>query len=90
MLLPSGDLVFTLTIGGLLQHNGTTIQCLAESLDQSSTAVTPNAIFLIQGESAATFMARINSDLVKRYVMTLLVYYTSLAVLATEYYYYST
>ena len=50
MLLPSGDLVYTLTIGGLLQHNGTTIQCLAESQDQLSTAVTPNAMFLIQGK----------------------------------------
>ena len=49
ILLPSGDLVYTLTIGGLLQHNGTTIQCLAESQDQSSTSRTPNAVFLIQG-----------------------------------------
>ena len=50
ILLPSGELVYTLTIGGLPQHNGTTIQCLAESQDQLSTAVTPNAMFLIQGE----------------------------------------
>ena len=48
--LPDGGRVSTLTIGGLREHNGTTIQCLAISQDQSSTAVTPPATFLIQGD----------------------------------------
>ena len=48
--LPGGGIMSTLTIGGILQNNGTIIQCLAISQDQSSTAKTANATFLIQGD----------------------------------------
>ena len=49
--LPDGGRVSMLTIGGILQNNGTTIQCLAIILlqDQVSKVMTPAATFLIQG-----------------------------------------
>ena len=43
-----GGRVYTLTIGGRLEHNTTTIQCLAQ-LGDGSTVVTPSVKFLIQG-----------------------------------------
>ena len=48
--LPGGGRMSTLTVGGILQNNGTIIQCLAISQDQVSTAVTASATFLIQGD----------------------------------------
>ena len=54
--LPGGGRVSTLTIGGLLQHNGTTIQCLAISQDQTSTAMTPPVTFLIQGDLSEKYV----------------------------------
>ena len=47
--LPDGGRVFTLTIGGLLKHNQTSIQCQARLMNGSS-AVTPMVSFLIQGK----------------------------------------
>ena len=47
--LPCGGRVSTLTIGGILQNNGTTIQCLAISQDEFSKVMTSPATFLIQG-----------------------------------------
>ena len=46
--LPDGGRVYTLTIGGRLEHNGTTIQCLAR-LSDGSTVMTSNVSFYIQG-----------------------------------------
>ena len=48
-LLSDGGRVSTLTVGDILQNNGTTIQCLAISQDLSSRAMTANVTFLIQG-----------------------------------------
>ena len=46
--LPDGGRVYTLTIGGRPEHNGTTIQCSAR-LTNDSTVVTPSVTFFIQG-----------------------------------------
>ena len=47
--LPHGDgRVYTLTIGGRLEHNTTTIQCSAR-LSDGSTVTTPSVSFFIQG-----------------------------------------
>ena len=46
--VPGGGIVSTLTIGGQLEHNRTTVQCVAE-LTGAST-VTPGVTFLIQGQ----------------------------------------
>ena len=48
--LPGGGRVYTLTIGGLPEHNETTIQCLATFSNGSSPDVTPPVTFLIQGQ----------------------------------------
>ena len=45
---PDGGRVYTLTIGGRAEHNGTTIQCLAQ-LEGGSTMMSKSVIFLIQG-----------------------------------------
>ena len=58
--LPGGGRVSTLTIGGILENNGTVVQCLAISQDQSSTAVTANATFLIQGNQKRSIIASIH------------------------------
>ena len=47
--LPNGRRVYTLTIGGLPEHNGTTIQCIANSDDDSIHEATSIVKFLIQG-----------------------------------------
>ena len=44
-----GGRVYILTIGGLPEHNETTIQCTAAVSDGSRPDMTPSAIFLIQG-----------------------------------------
>ena len=41
-----GSVTYTLTIGGLYEHNGTTIQCVAGM----PPVVTPTVKFLIQGK----------------------------------------
>lgn len=43
---PDGGTIYTLTIGGLSKHNGTTIQCVAGT----PPVVTPAVTFLIQGQ----------------------------------------
>ena len=43
-----GGRVFTLTIGGRLEHNATTIHCSAR-LSDGSTMTTPSVLFLMQG-----------------------------------------
>ena len=46
--LPNGSRVSTLTIGGLPEHNVTTIQCAARLMN-GSTVVTSNVTFYIEG-----------------------------------------
>ena len=46
--LPGGGRVYTLEIGGRLEHNDTTIQCSAR-LSDGSIVTTPSVLFLIQG-----------------------------------------
>ena len=46
--LPDGGRVYTLEIGGRLEHNATTIQCSAR-LSSGSTVTTPSVSFFIQG-----------------------------------------
>ena len=46
--LPGGGRVYTLTIGGRLKHNATTIQCSARFSD-GSEVTTPSVSFFIQG-----------------------------------------
>ena len=46
--LPGGGRVSTLTIGGRLEHNATTIQCSAR-LSDGSEVMTPSVLFLMQG-----------------------------------------
>ena len=48
LVLPGGDRVYTLTIGGRLEHNSTTIQCSAR-LSGGSEVTTPSVLFLMQG-----------------------------------------
>ena len=48
--LPGGGRVYTLTIGGLLEHNETNIQCIAAVDDGSTLEMTPPVTFLIQGQ----------------------------------------
>ena len=48
--LPGGGTVYTLTIGGLIEHNETTIQCSAVFDEESLREVTPPVTFLIQGQ----------------------------------------
>ena len=50
ILLPGGGRVYTLTIGGLPEHNETTIRCSATFSDRTPLKVTPQVIFLIQGQ----------------------------------------
>jgi hypothetical protein len=47
---PSGDKVSTLTIGGLLEHNETTVQCVATFDDGSNPVETQTVLFLMQGQ----------------------------------------
>ena len=47
--LPNGHTVHTLSIGGLPEHNETTIQCVAEFIDRS-VEETPLVTFLMQGQ----------------------------------------
>ena len=47
--LPNGHTLHTLTIGGLPEHNETTIQCVAEFIDRS-VEETPLVTFLMQGQ----------------------------------------
>ena len=47
--LPGGYRLHTLTIGGRLEHNATTIQCVATFNNGSNPEVTQVALFLIQG-----------------------------------------
>ena len=46
--LPGGGRVYTLEIGGRLEHNATTIQCSAR-LSDGSEVTTPSVLFLMQG-----------------------------------------
>ena len=46
--LPGGGRVSTLTIGGRLRHNATTIQCSAR-LSDGFIVTTPSVLFLMQG-----------------------------------------
>ena len=46
--LPGGRRVYTLEIGGRLEHNATTIQCSAR-LSDGSIVMTPGVLFLMQG-----------------------------------------
>ena len=46
---PNGDKVYTLTIGGLFEHNETTIQCTASFDDGSIPVMTPIVLFYTQG-----------------------------------------
>ena len=51
-ITPDGGRVPTLTIGGRPELNETAIQCVAElELDGTSNVVTPEVVFLIQGQS---------------------------------------
>jgi hypothetical protein len=45
--IPGGRRVYTLTLRGLPEYNGTRIQCVAESNGES--VETPTATFLVQG-----------------------------------------
>ena len=45
-----GTKVYTLTFGGLFEHNETTIQCVASNDNGSDPDVTPIVLFLIQGK----------------------------------------
>ena len=47
--LHNGHTLHTLTIGGLPEHNETTIQCVAEFIDRS-VEETPLVTFLMQGQ----------------------------------------
>ena len=47
---PNGDKVYTLTIGGLLEHNETTVQCIATLDDGSNPVETQTVLFLMQGQ----------------------------------------
>ena len=47
--LSDGGRVYTLTIGGLSQHNETTIQCVARFSGLVSPLVSPMTTFLMQG-----------------------------------------
>ena len=49
ILLSNGSRLHTLTIGGLPEHNKTTIQCVAELVDRS-VEETPVVTFLMQGQ----------------------------------------
>ena len=51
--LPGGGRVYTLEIGGRLEHNATTIQCSAR-LSDGSEVTTPNVSFFMQGISLHT------------------------------------
>ena len=53
--LPGGGRVYTLEIGGRLEHNATTIQCSAR-LSDGSEVTTPSVFFLIQGTLYLTAM----------------------------------
>ena len=46
--LPDGGRVSTLTIGGCIEHNATTIQCSAR-LSDGSEVMTPSVLILMQG-----------------------------------------
>ena len=48
LVLPGGGRVYTLEIGGRLEHNATTIQCSAR-LSDGSEVTTPSVLFLVQG-----------------------------------------
>ena len=50
ILFPNGNKVYTLTIGGLVEHNETTVQCIASFDDGSNPVMTKTALFLIQGQ----------------------------------------
>ena len=47
---PNGDKVYTLTIGGLCEHNETTVQCVATFDDGSNPVETNTVLFLMQGQ----------------------------------------
>ena len=53
---PDGAQEYTLTIGGLRQHNGTKIQCTASFDDGSPPQHTPAVTFLIQGIDYTTLL----------------------------------
>ena len=46
--LPDGGRVYTLEIGGRLEHNATSIQCLAQLAD-GSTVMMASVLFFLQG-----------------------------------------
>ena len=46
---PNGITSHTLSIGTLLEYNGTTIECVATFFDGSSPVFTPSVLLLIQG-----------------------------------------
>lgn len=52
--LPDGGRVYTLIIGGLIDHNETTIQCEAVRQDATVVAQSPEVIFQIQGAFLTT------------------------------------
>ena len=47
---PNDDKVYTLTIGGLREHNETTVQCIATFDDGSNPVETNTVLFLMQGQ----------------------------------------
>ena len=52
---PNGGKVYTLTIGGLFEHNETTIQCIASFDDGSTPVMTPIVSFYTQGTCKKKF-----------------------------------
>ena len=56
--LPGGGTVSTLTIGGLPEHNETTVRCAAIYDNRSIPVVSPNVTFLIQGLSLSCVFYR--------------------------------
>ena len=47
---PNGNKVYTLMIGGMFEHNETTIQCVATFDDGSNPVMTRTVLFLMQGQ----------------------------------------
>ena len=50
MKFPNGNKVYTLMIGGMFEHNETTIQCVATFDDGSNPVMTQTVLFLMQGQ----------------------------------------
>ena len=65
--LPGNNRVYTLEIGGRLEHNATTIQCSAR-LSDGSIVTTPSVSFLMQGIILLWHDSLILSSIYSRYM----------------------